>query len=230
MDALSVVAVSGGMDSCVTLAIAASRGGVAALHANYGQRTEERELQAFNDVCDYYGIDKRLIVSLEYLKRIGGSSLTDLSIPVPETQPRRYGIPSTYVPFRNAHLLSAAVSWAEVIGACAVYIGAVEQDSSGYPDCRREFFDAFEKVVEIGTRPETKIRIATPVISKSKAGIVKTGLELGAPLHLTWSCYKPPVNGAACGTCESCRLRQEGFHEAGVIDPIRYAGKPGRAQ
>jgi 7-cyano-7-deazaguanine synthase len=227
MDALSVVAVSGGMDSCVTLSIAAGKGGVAALHAKYGQRTEERELQAFHDVCDYYGVDKRLIVSLEYLGRIGGSSLTDLSIPVPETEPRSGGIPTTYVPFRNAHLLCVGVSWAEVIGAGAVYLGAVEQDSSGYPDCRRGFFDAFGKAVDTGTRPETEIRIVTPLISKSKSDIVKTGLQLKAPLHLTWSCYTRPVNGAACGTCESCRLRLNGFKEAGAVDPLEYVKKRG---
>jgi 7-cyano-7-deazaguanine synthase len=227
MDGLSIVAVSGGMDSCVTLAIAASRGGVAAIHAKYGQRTEERELQAFNDICAYYGVDKHLIVGLEYLKRIGGSSLTDETVPVPETEPRSSGIPSTYVPFRNAHLLSVAISWAEVIGAGAVYIGAVEQDSSGYPDCRRDFFEAFGKAVETGTRPETRIQIVTPLISRSKAAIVKKGIELKAPLHLTWSCYLPPVNGAACGACESCRLRLRGFDEAGAVDPLRYAPRLG---
>lgn len=227
MDRLSVVALSGGMDSCVTLAIASRKGEVAALHAKYGQRTEKRELQAFHEICEYYGVDRRLVVGLDYLKRIGGSSLTDPSIPVPETEPRSSGIPSTYVPFRNAHLLCVAVSWAEVIGAEAVYMGAVEQDSSGYPDCRREFFDAFGKVVESGTRPETGIKIVTPLISKSKAAIVMMGIELNVPFHLTWSCYSPPSSGAACGTCESCRLRLNGFREAGAIDPMRYAERRG---
>lgn len=222
MDSLSIVAVSGGMDSCVTLALAAKKGRVAALHAGYGQRTQKRELRAFNEICGFYNIDRRLIVDLEYLRRIGGSSLTDLSAPVPEAKPRSSGIPSTYVPFRNAHLLSVAVSWAEVIDAGFVYIGVVEEDSSGYPDCRVDFIESFAKAVETGTKPENNIAIVAPLISKTKAEIVRLGLELGAPLHLTWSCYSPPVDGAACGACESCRLRLRGFSEAGAEDPLAY--------
>jgi 7-cyano-7-deazaguanine synthase len=226
MAGLSVVAVSGGMDSCVTLALAASRGPVAGLHVRYSQRAEERELRAFVALSDRYGLDKRLVVSLPYLKAIGGSSLTDRSMPVPRTEPRSAGIPSTYVPFRNAHILSAAVSWAEVIGADKVYMGAVEQDSSGYPDCRKEFFDAFGRAVEAGTRPQTRIEVVTPLIAMSKSDIVKMGAELGAPFELTWSCYSPPVDGKACGLCESCRLRTRGFREAGVRDPVQYNSLP----
>jgi 7-cyano-7-deazaguanine synthase len=222
MAGLSIVAISGGMDSCVALALAASRGPVAGLHVRYGQRTEERELQAFGALCDHYGVEERLVVSLEYLKAIGGSSLTDDSMPIPRTEPRSSGIPSTYVPFRNAHILSVAVSWAEVIGADRVFIGAVEQDSSGYPDCRAEFYDAFGRAVEAGTKPDTKIEIVTPLIALSKSDIVKRGAELGAPFQLTWSCYSPPADGKACGLCESCRLRIRGFKGAGVADPIRY--------
>jgi 7-cyano-7-deazaguanine synthase len=222
---LSVVAISGGMDSCVSLAIASALGGVAGLHVKYGQRTEQREYEAFAEIADHYGIEQRLVVRLDYLKAIGGSSLTDESRPVPRTEPGG-GIPSTYVPFRNAHVLSVAVSWAEVIGATAVYVGAVEQDSSGYPDCRREFYDAFSKAVEIGTRPSTHIEIVTPLIDLSKAEIVRKGVELQTPFHLTWSCYDPPVEGKACGLCESCRLRVRGFREAGVRDPLQYAAMP----
>jgi 7-cyano-7-deazaguanine synthase len=214
------------MDSCVTLAIASAQGRVAGLHVKYGQRTEQRELEAFSAIADHYGVERRLVVSLEYLKTIGGSSLTDETRPVPRTEPGSEGIPSTYVPFRNAHVLSVAVSWAEVIGADAVFIGAVEQDSSGYPDCRKEFYDVFNKAVEVGTKPETHIRVVTPVIAMSKAEIVKKGVELGVPFHLTWSCYAPPVEGKACGLCESCRLRIRGFKEADVRDPLRYAALP----
>lgn len=218
----SVVAISGGMDSCVTLAMAASEGPVAGLHVRYGQRTEQRELQAFNALCDRYAVEKRLVVGIDYLGAIGGSSLTDGSMPVPRSEPRSAGIPSTYVPFRNAHILCAAVSWAEVIGAKKIFIGAVEQDSSGYPDCRREFYDAFGRAVETGTKPDTRIEIVTPLIALSKSDIVRLGVELGAPLDLTWSCYLPPVDGKACGLCESCRLRIRGFREAGVPDPVQY--------
>jgi len=222
MGNLSVVAVSGGMDSCVTLAIAASEGAVAALHVKYGQRAESRELEAFRAVCDHYGVERRLVVGFEHLKAIGGSSLTDPGAEVPKREPRSAGIPSTYVPFRNAHVLAVAVSWAEVIGANRVYIGAVEEDSSGYPDCRSEFYEAFARAVEAGTRPETKIAIVTPLISMTKAEIVKRGAQLGAPFHLTWSCYLPPVGGKACGECESCRLRLKGFRDAGLEDPLQY--------
>lgn len=224
---LAIVLVSGGMDSCVTAAIAGLDYQLAFLHVNYGQRTEARELKSFNDLADFYKVAKRLSVSLEHLKMIGGSALTDESIPVPELDSSysairnpKSAIPITYVPFRNAHLLSIATSWAEVIGAAKIFIGAVEEDSSGYPDCRETFYQAFNKVIEMGTRPETRVEIVTPLIHMKKSEIVTKGGELGAPLHLTWSCYQSSEK--ACGRCESCVLRLKGFREAGVKDPLPY--------
>ena len=224
---LAIVLVSGGMDSCVTAAIANTEYRLAFLHVNYGQRTEARELQAFKEIADFYKAEKQLSVSIEHLKVIGGSALTDTTIPVPELVPRPSslvppGIPSTYVPFRNAHLLSIATSWAEVIGARKIFIGAMEEDSSGYPDCRETFYQAFNKVIEMGTKPETRVEIVTPLIHMKKGEIVKRGVELGAPLRLTWSCYQNSEK--ACGRCESCALRLKGFKEAGVKDPIPYEG------
>ena len=216
----SVVLVSGGLDSTVTAAIAAATTAPAFLHVNYGQRTEQRELKAFNSIADFYGAQKKLVADIRYLKEIGGSALTDEAIAVPEGKLGEAGIPPTYVPFRNAHLLCIAVSWAEVIGAGSVYIGAVEEDSSGYPDCRKAFFEAFENAVVLGTRPQTKIRLRTPLIEMRKGDIVRKGIELGAPLHLTWSCYKD--SDVACGVCDSCLLRLRGFKEAGIADPIPY--------
>lgn len=226
---LAIVLVSGGMDSCVTAAIAAQTFRLAFLHVNYGQRTEGRELRAFNDLAAHFAAEKRLVVSIEHLKVIGGSSLTDTAIPVPEpgTVEDRpdlklpaSAIPSTYVPFRNAHLLAIAVSWAEVIGAKKIFIGAVEEDSSGYPDCREVFYQAFNKVIETGTRPETRVEIITPLIHLKKSEIVGKGALLGAPFALTWSCYQGSER--ACGRCESCLLRLKGFREAGARDPIPY--------
>jgi 7-cyano-7-deazaguanine synthase len=220
----AVVLLSGGMDSCVTAAIAARDHDVALLHLRYGQRTEERELRAFHAVADHYGVARRLVLPMSHLSAIGGSSLTDRSIPVAGADLSASGIPSSYVPFRNANLLGVAVSWAEVIGATAVYIGAVEEDSSGYPDCRRSFFEAYEKAVELGTRPGSGIRIVTPLIGMSKREIVEEGLRSGAPFHLTWSCYQGEE--IACGVCDSCGLRLRGFREAGIEDPIPYARRP----
>jgi len=224
---LAVVLVSGGMDSCVTAAIANEKYRSAFLHVNYGQRTEARELLAFNEIADFYKAEKRLTVSLEHLRIIGGSSLTDESVPIPfvesaqsAIQNPKSTIPSTYVPFRNAHLLSIATSWAEVIGARKIFIGAVEEDSSGYPDCRETFYQAFNKVIELGTKPETRVEIITPLIHMKKSEIVKKGMELGAPFYMTWSCYQNSEK--ACGRCESCGLRLKGFREAGIKDPIPY--------
>jgi 7-cyano-7-deazaguanine synthase len=227
---LAIVLVSGGMDSCVTAAIANEQYTLALLHVNYGQRTEARELRAFNAIADFYRVEKRLSVSLEHLKAIGGSALTDMNIPVPEVSPAvcvprpssltPSQVPSTYVPFRNAHLLAISTSWAEVTGATKIFIGAVEEDSSGYPDCREVFYQAFNRVIETGTKPETRIEIVTPLIHLKKSAIVKRGAELKAPLHLTWSCYQNSEK--ACGRCESCVLRLKGFREAGVKDPIPY--------
>jgi 7-cyano-7-deazaguanine synthase len=223
----AIVLVSGGMDSCVTAAIANKECQLALLHVNYGQRTEARELRAFHAIADRFHAGHRLVVSIEHLKVIGGSALTDRAIPVPEIDPSHSGIsnprsavPSTYVPFRNAHLLAIATSWAEVIGATRIYIGAVEEDSSGYPDCREVFYEAFNRVIETGTRPETRVVIVAPLIHMTKAEIVRKGVELGAPLELTWSCYQD--SDEACGRCESCMLRLKGFLEAGIKDPIPY--------
>ncbi len=224
----AVVLLSGGMDSCVCTAIARERHGasnIALLHASYGQRTQERERRAFEDIADFYGERERLVVQLEHFRAIGGSALTDKSISVPENElgapgPQGSAIPVTYVPFRNAHFLSVAVSWAEAIGAGAIYIGAVAEDSSGYPDCRPEYYKVFQELIRVGTRPETQIEIVTPVIRLKKNEIVRRGIELGAPLHLTWSCYQK--EDVACGACDSCLLRLRAFAEAGVPDAIPY--------
>ncbi len=221
---LAIVSVSGGLDSCVTAAIAAQDYELALIHVNYGQRTEKRELKAFHDIADYYNVEKRLIIDFRHLAEIGGSSLTDNSIEVTKANLESKEIPTSYVPFRNANILTAAVSWAEVIGAKAVFIGAVYEDSSGYPDCRPNFFEAFQKAVDLGTKPETEIKIRTPIIHMTKAQIIKKGLELNAPLHLTWSCYQN--EDEACGVCDSCALRLRGFQELGVEDPIPYKQRP----
>lgn len=220
----AVVALSGGMDSCVTTAIANENYSLALIHFNYGQRTEKRELKAFSDIADFYNVKEKLIIDFDHFKKIGGSSLTDINIEVSKADLENKDIPSSYVPFRNANLLSACVSWAERIGANAVFIGAVYEDASGYPDCRPEFFEAFEKMVDLGTKPETKIKIITPIIHYSKAEIIKKGIELNAPLHLTWSCYTN--EDMACGECDSCAFRLRGFQIAGVEDPIPYKVKP----
>jgi len=225
---LAIVLVSGGMDSCVTAAIADQEYEMAFLHVSYGQRTQARELEAFNAIADYYSVKRILTADIGYLKEIGGSSLTDESIPVAElsldeTQKEvdvEKVIPTSYVPFRNTHLLSIAVSWAEVMGASRVFIGAVEEDSSGYPDCRKEYYRAFNQLVEVGTKPETNIQVVTPLIDMRKSEIILKGVELGAPLHLTWSCYKNTKR--ACGVCDSCILRLRAFEEAGVEDPVDY--------
>ena len=215
----AVVLLSGGMDSCVCAALAAQDYDVAALHVSYGQRTEKRERRAFSAICDGLGIRDRLIVNNQALSAIGGSALTDRGIAVPETHKIGRDIPVTYVPFRNAHFLAVAVSWAEVIGARKIYIGAVEQDSSGYPDCRPAYYQAFNQVIKAGTK-EGNIEIVTPLIAMRKAQIVRLGLELGAPFDLTWSCYSR--EDAACGVCDSCVLRLRAFEQAGASDPIPY--------
>jgi len=217
---LAVVCVSGGMDSAVSAALAAATHRLAFLHANYGQRTERKELDCFERLADRFGAEARLAIDLTTLRAIGGSSLTDRAIPVREGNPEPGVIPTSYVPFRNAHLLAAATSWAETLGAEALFIGAVWEDSSGYPDCRPEFYRAFEEVIRQGTRPETHIRIATPLISMTKEQIVRRGVELGVPFELTWSCYQS--EDVACGACESCVLRLRGFGAAGATDPIPY--------
>jgi 7-cyano-7-deazaguanine synthase len=222
---LAVVCASGGMDSCVTAAIAAQTQRLAFLHARYGQRTEARELRAFHAAADHFAAVARLIVELPVLGAIGGSSLTDRSIPVREGAPALGTIPTSYVPFRNAHLLAAATSWAEVLGAEAIYVGAVWEDSSGYPDCRPEFYRAYEEAIRLGTRGDPRIRIVTPVIGMSKGQIVAEGLRRGVPFEKTWSCYQ--AEERACGLCESCVLRLKGFADAGARDPIPYAAARG---
>lgn len=220
-DGPAICLVSGGMDSCVCAATAISRHKETAfLHVNYGQLTEQRELEAFRHIATHYGITKQLTADISYLAEIGGSALTDRRIEVPTTGIENHVIPSTYVPFRNTHLIAVAVSWAEVIGANYIYIGATEVDNSGYPDCRAAYFEAFNRLIQAGTRPETHIEIVTPLLHMTKREVVLTGIQLKAPLHLTWSCYKNEK--LACGRCDSCRLRLKGFQEAGVKDPIPY--------
>ena len=224
MTRLAVVSLSGGMDSTVTAAIARAEGfELALLHADYGQRTEARERRAFHEVADHYAVPpaRRLVVDFTGLRAIGGSALTDPSIALPEGDLARSGVPASYVPFRNAHLLSAATSWAEVIGATAIFVGFVEEDSSGYPDCREAFLKSFEATANLGTKPETQLSFHAPLIHLRKSEIVNRGLELDAPLHLSWSCYQG--EDEACGRCDSCLLRLRGFKEAGVVDPISYS-------
>jgi len=217
---LAVVLASGGLDSCVAAAVARRSFDLALFHANYGQRTLARELEAFRSQAAFFQVASTLEVDLQYLGEIGGSSLTDPDREVPTAEVEPPGIPSTYVPFRNTNLLAAAVAWAEVLGAEAVFIGANVLDNPGYPDCRPRYFEAFNRLIELGTRPETHLRVHTPLIHLDKAGIVRLGLKLGAPLELTWSCYLNDTR--ACGRCSSCRLRLKGFAAAGVPDPIPY--------
>lgn len=219
---VAVVLASGGMDSCVLVALAAREHEVAMLHASYGQRTAARERRAFHAIADFCRVppQRRLVVELAHLAAIGGSCLTDPAIEVPEGKLDRKGIPVSYVPFRNANLLSVATSWGEVLGARSIFFGAMEEDSSGYPDCRGVFVEAFNKLVEVGTRPETKLQVVAPLLHLTKAEVVRLGARLGAPFHLTWSCYQSEE--AACGRCDSCLLRLRGFREAGIPDPIPY--------
>ena len=223
---LAVVLASGGMDSTVAAWLAAREHELALLHASYGQRTAARERRSFDEIAGYFEVPegRRLVVDLSHLGRIGGSALTDPAIPVPAARFEAGQVPVTYVPFRNAHLLSSAVSWAEVIGAAEVWIGAVEDDSSGYPDCRAVFYEAFNRAIDLGTKPGTSIRIVTPLIRMKKAEIVRRGFVLRAPLSMTWSCYSD--EDRACGACESCVLRLRGFAAAGERDPIAYRSRP----
>lgn len=218
---LAIVLLSGGLDSCVTTAIANRKHTIALLHVGYSQRTQSREYKSFRAIANYYKVPETRIFStkIDYLSKIGGSSLTDPDIPVDKDNTNKQ-IPMSYVPFRNTHLLSIAVSWAEVIRAEKVYIGAVQQDSPDYPDCRAEYYDAFNRLVEEGTKPTTNIKVITPLLNMNKSEIVKKGIELDAPLHLTWSCYER--NDMACGRCQSCRLRLEAFDDTGVEDKIPY--------
>ena len=220
----AVVLISGGMDSCVTAAIASRDYQIAALHASYGQPTERRELQSFDALADYFGAVERMAVKLDHFRSIGGSSLTDSRMPIHDSNLTSREIPNTYVPFRNAHFLSIATSWAEVLGATKIFIGAVWEDSSGYPDCRPEYYEAFNKVIRAGTRPTTDVVIETPLICLSESDIVQRGAALDAPFHLTWSCYRN--SDIACGACDSCALRLRAFRRAGIEDPLAYSAKP----
>lgn len=221
---IAVVAASGGLDSCVTAAIAIENYRLALAHINYGQRTETRELKAFNDIAEHYEVEKKLVIDYTHLSRIGGSSLTDDSIEVSKADLTNKEVSSSYVPFRNANILSACTSWAEVLGAEAIFMGAVFEDSSGYPDCRPAFFEAFENTINLGTKPETNIKIETPIIHLTKSEIIAKGIELNAPLNLTWSCYQN--EDEACGECDSCALRLRGFQTVGIEDPIPYKTRP----
>jgi 7-cyano-7-deazaguanine synthase len=221
---LAVVSLSGGLDSCVAASVARAQGyDLALLHADYGQLTEARERAAFEAIADFHQVPsaRRLVIPFANLRAIGGSALVDRDIPLPEGDLERTGVPVSYVPFRNAHLLATAVSWAEVQGATAIFVGFVEEDSSGYPDCRESFLKAFELAANLGTRPETQLTFQAPLLHLNKAEIVRLGLELGAPLQLTWSCYQG--ESLACGHCDSCLLRLRGFQQAGQTDPIPYA-------
>jgi 7-cyano-7-deazaguanine synthase len=221
----AVCLVSGGLDSCVSAAVAQSLGlELAFLHVSYGQLTATREEAAFQKIANHYRISKRLVSDITHLSEIGGSALTDSTLEIPEGNLDRQGIPVSYVPFRNANLLSIATSWAEVLGARSIYIGAVQEDSSGYPDCRESFFKAFASVIEEGTRPDTSIQIVTPLIRLRKKEIVEEGERLKAPFHLTWSCYEDQE--MSCGRCDSCLLRLRGFQEAGILDPLSYREVP----
>lgn len=221
----SIVLLSGGMDSAVTLAIAKNESDeIFALHLNYGQKTQDKELKSYLDLCDYYSIKNRLIVDIKYLLNIGGSSLTDTNMEVQKANLESHSVPNSYVPFRNANILTIATSWAEVINAQNIYIGAVQEDGSGYPDTRGEFFKSFEETANLGTKPETLISIKTPIIKLTKKEIIQKGIELNVPLELTYSCYKS--NDVACGECDSCAYRLRGFRMAGIEDPIVYKSRP----
>lgn len=221
---LAVVAVSGGLDSCVTTAIASKDYNLALVHINYGQRTETKELDSFHKIANFYNVDRKLVIDFTHFQKIGGSSLTDKSIQVTKADLNNKEVPTSYVPFRNANILAACVSWAEIIGACKIFIGAVHEDSSGYPDCRPEFFRSFEETIKIGTKPETEIKIETPIINLDKKEIIKLGLDLNAPLEMTWSCYCN--ENEACGICDSCGLRLRGFQSLNKVDPIPYKEIP----
>jgi len=225
-DSLAVVLVSGGMDSLVTAAIASEENkNLAFLHLNYGQKTQEKELDCFHKIANFYGVSSshQKVIDVSFLKQIGGSSLTDDNISVKEYKGESTEIPDSYVPFRNTHIVAMAVSWAEVIGATRIYIGAVEEDSSGYPDCRPSYYKALNALIKEGTK-DGNIKVITPVIDLKKSEIVKKAISLKAPIEYSWSCYNN--NDEACGVCDSCALRLRGFQQAEVEDPIPYKTRP----
>ena len=219
---IAVVLLSGGMDSAVCAAITKSKGfDIATLHLNYGQKTQRKELECFHKLSDHFEAISRLVIDVTHFSLIGGSSLTDKNIQVEHAGQPKEGIPSSYVPFRNGNIIAIAASWAEIINAVSIVIGATQVDYSGYPDCREEFFDAMQKTINLGTKPETKIEIQTPILFNSKSDIVKIGMELTVPLELTWSCYSSEET--ACGICDSCVLRLNGFSDAQYQDTIHYS-------
>ena len=237
----AVVLVSGGMDSATAVAEAIDRGyDPLFLHTSYGQRTEHREAECARLLAEHFDASDVLHVETDHLARIGASSLTDEAMAVGDAEMRSDGeegerdrgdasddaeeIPNTYVPFRNANLLSMAVSYAEAQDAEAVFVGAHSEDYAGYPDCRPEFFEAFERVVETGTRPETSVAVEAPFVERSKIDIVERGTELDVPFEHTWSCYRH--ERPACGTCDACAYRLQAFQRAGLRDPIEYAERP----
>lgn len=218
----AVVILSGGMDSTTSAYIAKDRGyEIVALHFDYRQRTQRRERQAFEAVCDALGVSKKYIIDLPFFETIGASALTDRSIEIP-TGGLEDGVPVTYVPFRNGIFLSIAAAVAEKEGAEALFIGVVEEDSSGYPDCREDFIAAMQRAINLGTKESTNIVIETPLVHLKKEDIVKTAVKYGVPLELTWSCYSD--EDEACGVCDSCRLRLKGFEKAAMEDPLKYRG------
>ena len=216
----AICILSGGMDSTLSSYIAKKDGfEIIAVHFNYGQRTQNRELKAFRDICDDLGILEKYEIDIPFFTQIGASALTDKNIDVP-TEGVKPGVPITYVPFRNGIFLSITAAIAEKEGATAMYIGVVQEDSSGYPDCTDSFISDMTKAINQGTKEETKIEILTPLVHLSKAQIVQEAVKLSVPLEHTWSCYKEEAE--ACGVCDSCRLRLNGFKLAGVTDPIKY--------
>ena len=225
-DQLASCLVSGGLDSLVCAAIANEKHkNLSFLHLNYGQKTEERELKCFHEIADFYHVPQnmRKIVDVSFLKQIGGSSLTDENIDVKDYKGDSEEIPDSYVPFRNTHIVSMAVSWAEVIDAKKIYIGAVYEDSSGYPDCRPSYYKALNALIKEGTK-DGDIEVITPVIHLKKEEIVRKAVDLKAPLASSYSCYKQ--GDKACGICDSCALRLRGFKKAGLADPIDYEQRP----
>ena len=215
----AVVILSGGMDSTTALFIAKEEYSIIPLHFNYGQRTEKKELESFSEICDYLQLENRYVIDLPFFKQIGANALVDVNLDVP-TDGIKPGVPITYVPFRNGIFLSIAASVAEKEGAEAIFIGVVEEDSSGYPDCTEKFIEHMKNAINSGTKPETHIDIKTPLIHLKKEDIVKKAIEVKVPLELTWSCYKN--ENKACGVCDSCRLRLKGFKKVGINDPIDY--------